>query len=50
MFNGQGTWTSPNGHKYVGAFKDDTRNGQGTYTYADGRVETGIWKDGELLR
>ena len=43
-----GTFTFPNGDKYVGEWRDDSFNGQGTYTYADGRVKEGIWENGEL--
>ena len=41
-----GTYTWPNGNKYVGEFRDDKRTGQGVGTYANGTVEEGIWKDG----
>ena len=34
--NGQGTYTYPNGEKYVGEWKDGEQNGQGTYTYPNG--------------
>ena len=44
--NGQGTYTWPDGDKYVGQFKDDKRNGQGTLTLADGSKKTGIWQEG----
>ena len=37
------------GNKYVGEFKDSSRNGQGTLTYVDGTVEKGIWENGELV-
>jgi hypothetical protein len=45
--NGQGTYTSPDGAKYVGEFKDDKINGQGTYTSPDGTKYVGEWKDGK---
>jgi S1-C subfamily serine protease len=44
-FNGQGTYSWPDGQKYVGQFKDGERNGQGTFTFADGRIYVGQWKD-----
>jgi len=44
--NGQGTFTYPDGQKYVGRWKDDKRNGQGTSTYPDGGKYVGRWKDG----
>ena len=43
--NGQGTWTSPDGQKYVGEYKDGEENGLGTYTWSDGRKYVGEWKD-----
>ena len=43
--NGQGTYTFPDGEKYVGAFKDNKKSGQGTYTYPDGDKYVGEYKD-----
>ena len=40
-----GTYTTANGDKHVGDFKDDKRNGQGTYTFADGAKYVGEYKD-----
>ena len=45
--NGQGTWTHPDGQKYVGAFRDDKFNGQGTETFPDGGKYVGEYKDGK---
>ena len=42
--NGQGTFISAGGDKYVGEFKDDNYHGQGTLTSANGRVKEGIWE------
>ncbi|MGY8935506.1 MAG: hypothetical protein ACKVG6_05340 [Alphaproteobacteria bacterium] len=28
-----GTYTDANGEKYVGEYRDDTKNGQGNYTF-----------------
>ena len=44
-----GTYTSANGDKYVGEFKDGKKNGKGTYTYTSGTAQEGIWKDNEFL-
>ena len=35
-WDGQGTFTSPDGEKYVGELKDGKPNGQGTYTWTTG--------------
>jgi hypothetical protein len=40
-----GTYTTSDGGKFVGEFKDDKYNGQGTYTWPDGRKYVGEWKD-----
>ena len=40
--NGYGTFTFPDGKKYVGEFKDIEYHGQGTLIYADGRIDNGI--------
>ena len=45
--NGYGTYTHPNGDKYVGEFKDGIAHGQGTATWASGDKYIGGWKDGE---
>ena len=44
-YNGQGTWTWSNGHKYVGEFKDNEMHGQGTYTWPSGDKYVGEHKD-----
>ena len=41
--NGQGTYTHPNGSKYIGEHKDDHPNGQGTMIYPDGEKCEGEW-------
>ena len=43
---GRGTYTSPNGDKYVGEFKEGKENGQGTQTWSNGDKYVGEWKDG----
>ena len=40
-----GTYTNPNGDKYVGEFMDDEYNGQGTFTWASGEKYIGEWKN-----
>ena len=45
--NGQGTYTYPDGEKYVGDFKEGLPNGQGTYTSPEGEEYVGEFKDGE---
>ena len=47
--NGYGTYTSANGNKYVGGWKDGKKHGQGTFTTTDGRVYKGIWENGKLV-
>ena len=45
--NGQGTFTFPDGAKYVGEFWNGTLSGQGTLTYPDDRKYVGEFKDGK---
>ena len=45
--NGQGTHTTPEGHKYEGEWKDGVKNGQGTSTFPNGLKYVGEWKNGE---
>jgi hypothetical protein len=42
---GQGTYTWPDGEKYVGDFIDGNFSGQGTYTYANGDIYVGDFID-----
>ena len=45
-FNGQGTLIMANGGRYVGEFKEFSRNGQGTYTFHYMNEKyVGEWKD-----
>ena len=46
--NGKGTFTSSNGTKFEGEFKNDEMNGKGTLTTSDGRKVVGVIKDGEF--
>lgn len=46
--NGQGIYSSEDGVKYTGQWKNGEMHGQGTYTYADGRIYAGLWKNGKL--
>ena len=48
--NGYGTYTWPDGEKYVGEWTDNNMNGQGTYTYADDRIKRGIWKNNKFVQ
>jgi len=45
--NGQGTFTSPDGTKYVGELKNNKPDGQGTETFPNGEKYVGGWKDGK---
>ena len=45
--NGYGTFTFPDGRKYVGESKDNKKHGQGTYTHGDGTKYVGEFKDSE---
>jgi len=42
----KGTYTWPDGEKYVGEYKDGEEHGQGTSTYANGDKYVGEYKDG----
>ena len=42
-----GTYTFPDGSKYVGEWKDGKQNGQGTATFANGEKYVGEYKDGK---
>jgi hypothetical protein len=42
-----GTYTSPDGDKYVGSFMNDKIDGRGTLTFADGSKYVGEFKDDE---
>ena len=46
--NGYGTFTFPNGRKYVGESKDNKKHGQGTFTWASGAEYVGEWKKNEM--
>ena len=46
IFHGQGTYTWPDGRKYVGAYKEGERHGQGTYSFVYGDEFEGEWKEG----
>lgn len=46
--NGKGTLDYAEGHRYVGDFRNDSRDGQGTLTWNDGvRKYIGGWKQGK---
>ena len=42
-----GSYTSADGTKYVGEWKDGKQNGQGTNSYVGGAKYVGEWKDGK---
>ena len=46
--NGKGTFTSSNGTKFEGKFKNGQMYGIGTLTTSDGRKVVGVIKDGEF--
>ena len=43
--NGQGTFTTSNGSKYEGEWKNGERHSQGTHTFPDGSTYEGEYKD-----
>ena len=43
--HGQGTYTSPDGSKYVGEWKDGEEHGQGTEIFPDGSKGIGEFRD-----
>ena len=45
--NGQGTYTTAAGNKYVGEWKDGKFHGLGTFIFVDGRKCVGEHKDGK---
>ena len=50
MRDGKGTYTWPDGTKYVGEWKNDKFNGQGIFTYADNRELKGMFKNNEFIQ
>ena len=46
--NCYGTYTHPDGGKYIGEWKDNNRNGQGTFTFASGSKWVGAWENNNL--
>ena len=45
--HGQGTYTYPDGRKYVGEYKYGQPNGHGTLTWSDVEKYVGEFKDGK---
>jgi hypothetical protein len=43
-----GTYTYPDGRKYVGEWRNGSRNGHGTMTWPDGAKYVGDWRDDDL--
>ena len=46
--DGQGTYTFPDGRKYVGEWKNGKYHGQGTYTFPNGKKYIGEFKDDKM--
>ena len=46
--NGYGTFTFPDGRKYVGESKDNKKHEQGTFTWASGAEYVEEWKKNEM--
>ena len=44
---GYGTFTWPDGRKYVGEYIDDMKQGEGTFEWPDGRKYIGHWDKGK---
>ena len=42
---GKGTYTNPNGSKYVGEWRDNMKHGRGVYTWTDGENCEGDWRE-----
>ena len=45
--DGEGTFTWPDGRKYIGGFVKDKKEGHGLFTWNDGRKYDGEWKEGK---
>ncbi len=45
--DGQGTFTSSDGSKYIGEYKNGQMDGQGTFTSSDGSKYIGEYKNGQ---
>jgi clan AA aspartic protease (TIGR02281 family) len=43
-----GTYTYPDGRKYIGEWRNGSRNGHGTMTWPDGAKYVGDWRDDDL--
>jgi len=44
-----GTFTSAEGRKYVGSWKDDYMDGEGTFISVDGVKQAGTFENGEFI-
>jgi len=49
-YNGTGTYTWPDGQRYVGEFRDGKLHGTGTYTWPDGTKYVGEYRDNKRSR
>ena len=48
--HGQGTFTFPDGRKYVGEWRNDKKYGQGTLINVDGTKHIGQWKGEKFVK
>lgn len=47
--HGKGSFVSPHGWTYKGAWKNNCRDGQGTLIYTNGEKYSGSWKDNMVI-
>ena len=45
--DGEGTFTWPDGRKYVGQYKNDKKEGYGEFEWSDGKKYKGNWLNGK---
>ena len=48
--HGQGTYTWPDGSRYVGQWFDGYKEGPGTIYRASGKSQSGYWHNDELVQ
>ena len=49
MFNGNGTYYSNDGSRYVGGFLDGKKHGRGAMFYRSGESREGTWTEDKLI-